>query len=81
MNFILFITSSQLLLGDAMSEDEEFDPLFSPIRKSLKIHEFLVLDKEEEGIANYIIKEFNSSKILKLEFEDACKEFQINLPK
>jgi hypothetical protein len=49
-------------IGDVMSENDEFDPLFTPIRKVIKIREFLVLDKEIDGKTNYIIKPYNSSK-------------------
>ena len=41
---------------------DDDDPLFSPKRKTIKIREYLVLTKEEEGTVNYIIKSLDSSK-------------------
>jgi hypothetical protein len=36
--------------------------LFTPKKKPIKIREYLVLTKEEEGTVNYIIKSLDSSK-------------------
>ena len=41
---------------------DDDDPLFSPKRKTIKIREYLVITKEEEGTVNYIIKSLDSSK-------------------
>jgi len=45
-----------------MSYDTDDDPLFAPKKKQFKIRDFLVLEKQEEGNTNYIIKSFGYSK-------------------
>ncbi len=45
-----------------MSYEADDDPLFAPRKKQIKIREFLVIEKEEKGNTNYIIKSFGSSK-------------------
>lgn len=46
-----------------MSYDTDDDPLFAPRKKQIKIRDFLVLEKQEEGgNTNYIIKSFGYSK-------------------
>ena len=43
-------------------DEINFDPLFAPRKKQIKIWDFLVLEKCEEGNTNYIIKSFGYSK-------------------
>ena len=45
-----------------MSDNIEKDPLFTPKKKPIKIRDFLVLEKKEKGITNYVIKSYGYSK-------------------
>ncbi|MHA1372917.1 MAG: hypothetical protein ACTSVI_00910 [Promethearchaeota archaeon] len=45
-----------------MSYDTDDDPLFAPRKKQIKIRDFLVLEKQEEGNTRYVIKSFGSSR-------------------
>lgn len=45
-----------------MSYDTDDDPLFAPRKKQIKIRDFLLLETQEEGNTNYVIKSFGYSK-------------------
>ncbi|MHA1191443.1 MAG: hypothetical protein ACTSP9_04010 [Promethearchaeota archaeon] len=46
-----------------MSYDTDDDPLFAPRKRQIKIRDFLVLEKQEEGGNTiYVIKSFGYSK-------------------
>ena len=55
LNYHLELRGERFILNDD-------DPLFTPKRKPIKIREYLVLTKEEEGTVNYIIRSLDSSK-------------------
>jgi len=45
-----------------MSYDTDDDPLFAPKKKQFKIRDFLILERQEKGNTNYVIKSFGYSK-------------------
>jgi hypothetical protein len=51
------------ITDDPNDVDESDDPLFAPRKKQIKVRDFLVLEKKEDGgNTNYIIKSFGYSK-------------------